>query len=561
MSMKNRSIQSSSVGHTLDSGFQRMRESKAFGVSLAVSGAAMTLLFSYGGSLLFIGGGVLLSLVVCALAVFRFHAAGRFVPRFRLPRACAAAVLTVFILLLYGQKFALSTNELIASFIQGASLPGLAAFVRAALPALLAVMAFLALFFWLYWLIDRSFSFIAEWYRRSDWTERIFLLAGWVAAVAAIAAVYSSTTAFFGSSQPYDVVYTADSSQLVSSNAFFYLDAYENDIRQPLFGVFSMPFAAAALLVSKLLFFIPHSYPIVLGAVQAFLLLLGFTLLSRVLALHGAEKILFLCLLAFSYPTMLFLLTMEQYVFALFWVLLLVYAWHEEKRTREFPLIAAAGSLLTSGVLFPLLFQDRDVRKNLRRMTAAVFAFAAVFILFGRVPLLNSTIGKLREFSSFSGDSLPFGDRLLQYLNFASACLIRPDAGVDFQTFSHVSFQLNTVTSVNVPGTAVLIAAAAGAALAFRRKIVRLSACWAAFSFLILCVAGWGTSENGLVLYTLYFSWAFVVLLFELIRRLLSRWDAPRIACLAAAVVLLVLCNIDGMRELLGFAVQYYPVR
>lgn len=561
MIVSNRQSQASSLWCRLESGYQRILKSKAFGAVLTVSGAAMTLLFSYSGSLLFIGGGVLLSLVVCALAVFRFHAAERFAPRLNFLRAGAAAALAVFICILYKTKFALSTNELIASYIRGASLNGLAAFVRSALPALFAVVAFIALFFWLYWFTDRSFSFIAEWYRGSDRAERIFLLAGCVAAIVAIAAVYSSTTAFFGSKEPYDVVYTADSSQLVSSNAYFYIDAYENDIRQPLFGVFSMPFAAAAMIAGKALFFVPNAYPIVLGAVQAFLLLLGFTLLSRVLALHGAEKILFLCLLAFSYPTMLFLFTAEQYIFALFWVLLLVYAWHEKKQASEIPFLAAAGSLLTSGVLFPLLFEDINARRNLRRLAAAVVSFAAFFIVFGRVPLLNSTIGKLKEMASFSGDSLPLGDRLLQYLNFVSTCLVRPCAGVDYHTFSHVSFQLNAVTRVNVFGAVVIVAALAGTALAFRERIVRLSACWAAFSFLILCVAGWGTSENGLVLYTLYFSWAFVILLFVLVRRLLRRFDALRISSMAAAAALLVFFNFSGMGELVRFAVQYYPVR
>lgn len=558
MHMNNRQNQRSCFGQTLESGYRRILGSRVFGVVLTVSGAAMTLLFSYSGSLLFIGAGVVLSLAVCALAVFRFHAAERIAPRLDLLRAGAAAALTIYICILYKIKFEQSTNELIAARIGGAALSG---FVRAAFPALLAVAASVALFFWLYWFVDRSFSFAADWYRGSDRAERIFLLAGWIALAVAIAAVYSSTTAFYGSSEPYDVVYTADSSQLVSSNAYFYIDAYENDIRQPLFGVFSMPFAAVAMIAGKLLFFVPNAYPIVLGAVQAFLLLFAFTLLSRILALHGAEKVLFLCLLVFSYSTLLFLFTAEQYIFALFWVLLLVYAWHEKRPAREFPFVAAAGSLLTSGALFPLLFEGKDAGKNLRRTAAAAGSFAAFFVLFGRVPMLNSAIGKFKDILSFSGDSLPLRDRLLQYLSFVSACLVRPAAGADFTTFSHVSFQLGAVTSVNVLGAAVLILAAAGTALGFRKKIVRLSACWAAFSFLILCVAGWGTSENGLVLYTLYFSWAFVVLLFELVRRLLRRRDALRTVCLAAAAVLLVCVNYGGMRELVGFAVQYYPVR
>ncbi|NLI55018.1 MAG: hypothetical protein GX417_11975 [Clostridiales bacterium] len=530
-----------------------------FKAAFVASGAAMTLLFSYSGSLLFIGAGVMLSLAICALLAFRFHLIERFLPQPKLLPMGAAAVLTGYICYLYALKFARSTNELLIKYVARAPFGVASGVIAAVLPALVALAASFTLFLWLWWFVDRSASFAARWVRTSGRAERVFLIAAWVVLAAAIAIVYRSTTAFYASSAPYDVVYTADSSQLMQSNAFFYIDAYENDIRQPLFAVFSMPFAAAAMLASQLLFFVPNAYPIVLGAVQAFLLLFGFTLLARLLETRGIEKILFLCLLVFSYPALLFTFTVEQYCFALFWVLLLVYAWHEERENRTLPFVAAAGSLLTSGAFFPLLLEKGGFAKNLRRLIAAVCAFLAFFVLFGRVPLLNSTMQTLKDISSFSGSALPLQARLLQYLNFAATCFVRPGAGVDFTTFSHVSFQLNPAESVNLLGVAVLLAAAAGAALGARKKIIRLSACWAAFSFLLLCVVGWGTSENGLVLYTLYFSWAFAILIYEFLQRLLRRWNTARIVILAALVVLLVCVNSSGMRELMRFAVTYYP--
>jgi hypothetical protein len=431
--------------------------------------------------------------------------------------------------------------------------------IAAALPAVSAVCASFILFLWLWWFLDRSAAFAARWLRGSDRAERVFLIAAWVILCTAIVVVYRSTTAFYGSAIDYDVVYTADSSQLVKSNAFFYISAYENDIRQPLFGVFSLPFAAAAMLIGKLLFFLPDAYPVVLAAVQALLLLFGFTLLARMLNLRGAEKTLFLCLLALSYPALLFSFVAEQYIFAVFWIMLLVYSRHEESANRTLPFAASAGSLLTSAVLFPLLLERDGFRRNLRRLLIAAFTLISFFTLFGRVPLLNSTIDKLKEIASFSGGSLAFRERLLQYLNFIAACFVRPAASVDGTTFTHVSYQLDPVLSVNFAGAALLAAAAAGAALGFSKRIVRLSACWAAFSFLLLCLIGWGTFENGLVLYTLYFSWALFILVYELLARLLAHSRAARIAALAACVALFAAVNGAGMIDIIRFAARYYP--
>ncbi len=530
-----------------------------FKAAFAVSGAAMTLLFSSGGSLLFIGAGVVLSLAICAVLAFRFRLIERLLPNVKILPVITAAVLTVYICYEYALLFTRSTNALITGYLLRSPLSAVSGAAASALPALVAVAASLTLFLWLWWLTNGAFRFFARWVRESDRTERIFLPVAFALLFAAVAATYLSTTAFTATAVDYDVVYTADSSQLVKSNAFFYISAYENDIRQPLFAVFSMPFAAAAMLVSKMLFFVPNAYVIALGAVQVFLLLFGFTLLARTLELRGAEKALFLCLLACSYPALLFSFAIEQYVFALFWVLLLVYAWREKAKERLFPFAAASGSLLTSAAFFPLLLEKDGWKQNIRRILLAAFSVLAFFILFGRVPLLNSTIDKLKDIASFSGGSLAVRERLLQYLNFAAACFVRPVAAVDFNTFSHVSFQLAPADSVNIPGIAVLVASAAGAAFGFRKPVVRLSACWAAFSVLLLFIVGWGTSENGLVLYTLYFSWAFFILVFELVSRLFQQSRAARIALLTVCLAALVLFNVQGMRDLLRFALQYYP--
>ena len=83
---------------------------------------------------------------------------------------------------------------------------------------------------------------------------------------------------------------------------------------------------------------------------------------------------------------------------------------------------------------------------------------------------------------------------------------------------------------------------------------------WLIFSFAILFLLGWGTQENGLVLYTLYFGWAVWVLLMKLFQRLHER--IPHFLSIAGILILVVFLavNLPALWQLLSFAFSYYPI-
>ena len=79
------------------------------------------------------------------------------------------------------------------------------------------------------------------------------------------------------------------------------------------------------------------------------------------------------------------------------------------------------------------------------------------------------------------------------------------------------------------------------------------------FSFLLLFGMGWGTQENGLILYSLYFGWAIFLLLFRLGQTLSARIPQLRPALYAVCLAVLVWQNLPAMARLLSFAIQNYP--
>jgi hypothetical protein len=81
-----------------------------------------------------------------------------------------------------------------------------------------------------------------------------------------------------------------------------------------------------------------------------------------------------------------------------------------------------------------------------------------------------------------------------------------------------------------------------------------------ALSFLVLCLVGWGTAENGLILYSLYFGWAYFCLAFLAVEKLFTAWPFGRNAVLSLAIAALAYVNIPGIVDLIQFGIQYYPV-
>lgn len=514
--------------------------------AFVLSGIAATALLSLRGSLWQRGAGLVCSLAVLLVIAFRFG----FIQK-------ALSGLTKWTVSFAGILSPLAAYRLAIDFNR--------IYNRRALAVLLAGAALIALFFFMHWFVSRAFTFAKEFSIRMDRAERLFLAVCIPLFCIAVALTFSVTDAFY-SPKPagyavYDVVYTTDSSVLMDTNTYQSVNAKENDIRHPLFGVFAMPFGLLAGVIARLLFFLPNAYPIMIGMVQTIPLLCGLLMLARLMRLTGAVKVGFFLLSAASFPALLYTLTMERYVFTFFWLVLLIYLSAEKKGGRELAYIAATGATLTTGVLFPLLTGGGGFQKRVLVIARCALKFFAVVAVFGQLPLFLNAVDSLQGLTRFTGAGVAFSDRLLQYIQFIASCFTMPPSGLDTTTYGYPTWQAEPAVSVSILGLLLLFAAAAGFILNRKSLFAQICAGWAAFSFLILCVVGWGTAENGLVLYTLYFSWAFLSLIVLLIEKLFARWKPLRVSLYATAMAAMLTINLPGMAELIRFGIETYPVR
>ncbi len=536
-----------------------------FKLLFLVSASSMTALFSTVWSWKYAAVGVLCSSVILWWLIFRAGILDKILlhninkPQMLISVALTLVSMQQFVNALYSSKKITDIflfRQLPSKYYEMIDKGVVIAIGCAAVPAIIVFM---------YWLVQRAYIILTDFITTMDRVEKYYLVIAGALMAVAVFVIFGLTNAFYvpyngREIAPYDVIYTTDSTPMVMTNPYINIGSILNDTNQPLFGVFALPFGAAAMLVSKIAFFIPNAYVLIICIIQILILLSTNIMIARMLQTRGSVKAILLIAITALYPTLLFTLAMEQYIFSTFWLVLMLYSYLSHKEDLEFYYIAAAGSLVTSCVAIPTLYQKKPWKEWVKDNVRIGAKLLAVIIIAGKMPLYCQIVSAIKSLMQFTGVKVSFLDRLLQFINFVAACFVRPAGGVDKENFAAISYQMNTVTKLNYLGVILLFLMILGFALNYKNKFARICFCWVIFSFFILCIIGWGTAENGLILYSLYFYWAFYALLFLLFEKLFSKYSTLKHLVYAAFIILLLAFNLKEIYGLIGFGMQYYPV-
>lgn len=414
--------------------------------------------------------------------------------------------------------------------------------------------------------------------------EKITCMVLFVVFAVLIVAVYLKSDVFFPKhpEKVNDTVFSADCQLLiVRDNAFLKLNHFENDIRQPLFSVFASPFCAIPYLVSLALPF-RWSLPLLTAIANLALLLFSTLILSRLLRLSVLESVLFIIASSLTFSHIAFSLFIEQYVVAVLYLFMLLYAYCERKRLDTFALYAATGTLTTSCVAAIFMAEPSPLKNPAawaKRLLFLALGFVVLLLALCRADIfigLSDLLDADKSLIRFAGakTAVPFSLRLLQFLDSVPYYFVSPAAEIVFSPEAadavgtvipaHFSYEIAGVTKVSVPGIVILVLCGASTFLNRRNVLARFSAFWIVFCFLLTCVVGWGcgAQENSLFLYALYFGWAYSVLLFMLVQRAAeafrAKWLVPAVSVITCAVLLWL--NVPGVRSLIDFALAYYPL-
>lgn len=423
--------------------------------------------------------------------------------------------------------------------------------------------SFPAIFILFYFIFTYTVPYIIKFFRSLDRFERSFLTIATLIAIVCIIGVFQQTSLFFatynadGSLISYDVLYTADCSEIYAMDCFSRILSSENDIRQPLFGLFALPIGLLAKLLSALFFFLPNSYAIGLGILQIILLAITLIMIMRLLQLSKlTDRIFFILFASSCYAYLLYSFMIEQYVIAYFYVILVIYVTHTTDKLN-FAYFGAVSTLLTSGILFPLISKAKKLKEWAFDILKCVGIYAVLIIFCGQLPQFLSLTDKLGYLMTFSGESVTWHEKWVQFTHFIPSMFIAPKADVAIDGF--YCYRISEQAAVSILGLLILAAVIIGFILTRRELLSKIAILWVVFSFLILFVVGWGTAENGLILYVLYFAWAYLILLYQFIKNIIPN-AAIRNVILGISGVSMFIYNIHELITIVQFGITYYPI-
>lgn len=357
----------------------------------------------------------------------------------------------------------------------------------------------------------------------------------------------------------YDVIYTSDSGAITYDDAFFNVSYIENDTRQPLFGVFSLPFSIVGKMIAEILFFIPENYEYAsaMTFIQFVLLSVSTILISRMLKLKENEKKYFYLLFSISFPYMIFSIILEQYAIGLFYLILTCYCFYEKKIRPNYLYVGAVGTMLTSGIIFPLISEIKNLKKYIIDMFKCFLAFMSVLTVGGQFPQIFLIFDNFKFLTSTFAKKLGFIDKFYQFTNFVKGIIIAPKGGKIVETFNHPSYQLIDVKNVVIIGIIVLLIVILGYIFNRKNKFANFCILWVIFSAILLLFIGWGTSENGLILYSLYFAFAYLSLFYLFFRCVIKNDKIFGFFMLLLCLIILT-CNIQELINIISFAIKNY---
>ncbi len=374
----------------------------------------------------------------------------------------------------------------------------------------------------------------------------------------------------------YDIIYTTDTGPIFNTDdAFMNVSKYNNDVKQPLFGVISIPLVIIPKTISYLL---PNSniYAVLLTIVHGILTAISFTLLSRLMKLKGISKAFVLTILTLVYPTLLFLINIEQYIIPTFYLVCFLYFAIKNLPDKDMLYIMATGGMLTNGILFPLLGEKKDWKKSIKNIFYTFLKCLAILIISAKISIffpdqIFHNMGGVRDF--IKGEKYTLEEKANMYSNFLNNSVYFSDFDIkdwkgrkiltlsdfilDVEVPSKKIESANT-TQLNITGVVIGGLAILGFILNRKDRFTQISFIWCLLSVFLLFGLNYGVDENGLILYSFYFSWAFVCLIIKLIESLLKNYKKIKYTVYTVAIMSLCIVNLYGVYQLIQFGIQYY---
>jgi len=397
----------------------------------------------------------------------------------------------------------------------------------------------------------------------TDVIERYYVIFGFTIMAISILILYSITDLFHTTVREFDIIFNADSPSFIKTDAFFRFYHEENDIRHPLFALATIPFAIIAKIVVSPLFFITYAYTIVLQLMQVFLLLITTVLIVRMTEVKDKISHIFLLLLfTTSFPFLLFTFTVEQYIIPTFMLILVIYLKYFNHKVNTHLLALTSGLFLTNAIIVLFITYDKKIKEWIVSLSKVLASFLVMCVFCGKVPELFNAFEKLSQLMYYTNPEITrssIGYKVYQFSHFGKNIILAPASMIFYDEDAWVFWQA-IPTGISYIGLTIFFLSFFGALLSLRSVFARLCSLWVIFATFLLFVIGWGSVENGMILYSLYFGWAFIVLVFLFMEKIFANVKQVKYMLYAVVLMASIYFNSKGIMEMIKFGLEYYPV-
>jgi len=117
------------------------------------------------------------------------------------------------------------------------------------------------------------------------------------------------------------------------------------------------------------------------------------------------------------------------------------------------------------------------------------------------------------------------------------------------------------VTSVSIIGVIILCLVIIGFVLNYKRRLAIFAFLWVLTSYIGIGIVGWTVKQNEVVLWELYFSWAYITLIYMAIDKLFHKHKREKMVILLLLAAVCMVVNGKAVIDILRFGIEFYPVR
>ena len=179
-------------------------------------------------------------------------------------------------------------------------------------------------------------------------------------------------------------------------------------------------------------------------------------------------------------------------------------------------------------------------------------------MLSGTLTRIPSFYNDVYKFTSW-GSGVAFSDKLLQLVNAAGLALLRPLGAPMIDANGIPRYNTAPVTGVDWIGVCVLVIIIISLIINRKNRFTWACGLCVLLSLIVELVIGWGAGTYSMVVYSYYFSWAYVALICMALFEIFKRYPKIQTVVFTALILVVSVVNFTELIKALSFGIEYYP--